>query len=186
MTGLHSLVESGRVLYLGASDLPAWVVSAANTWAVAHGKTPFSVYQGRWSILQRDLERDIIPMCRQFGMAIAPWGVLGGGKLQTKKQLEERKAKGDGIRNYAGGRTNTEQTEDEEKMSAALEKVAEEVGVDSIQVRLEHFCGRRSVLTLLRRSRWPTVSRRPRTSSPSSVDARWRTSRTTSRRSASI
>jgi aryl-alcohol dehydrogenase-like predicted oxidoreductase len=134
MTSLHAVVESGKVLYLGASDLPAWVVSAANTWALAHGKTPFSVYQGRWSILDRDLERDIIPMCRHFGMAIAPWGVLGGGKLQTEKQMEERKAKGEGIRNHAGGRVDTEQTENEKKMSAALEKVADEVGVDSIQV----------------------------------------------------
>ncbi|KAG7129937.1 putative aryl-alcohol dehydrogenase AAD14 like protein [Verticillium longisporum] len=47
MDSLHILVEQGKVLYLGASDTPAWVVSAANTYARAHGKTPFSIYQGR-------------------------------------------------------------------------------------------------------------------------------------------
>ena len=72
MDALHVLVEQGKVLYLGASDTPAWVVAAANTYAIDHGKTPFSIYQGRWNLLIRDFERDIIPMARQFGMALAP------------------------------------------------------------------------------------------------------------------
>lgn len=72
MDALHMLVEQGKVLYLGASDMPAWIVSAANTYAMAYGKTPFSIYQGRWNVLERDFERDIIPMARQFGMALAP------------------------------------------------------------------------------------------------------------------
>jgi aryl-alcohol dehydrogenase-like predicted oxidoreductase len=59
MDSLHILVEQGKVLYLGISDTPAWIVSAANVYARDHGKTQFSVYQGRWNILQRDFERDI-------------------------------------------------------------------------------------------------------------------------------
>ena len=62
MNGLHNLVVQGKVLYLGVSDTPAWVVSKANTYARLTGKTPFVIYQGAWSILERDLERDIIPM----------------------------------------------------------------------------------------------------------------------------
>jgi aryl-alcohol dehydrogenase-like predicted oxidoreductase len=126
MDALHALVESGKVLYLGVSDTPAWVVAAANSYAKAHGKTPFSVYQGRWSIVDRDFERDIIPMARHFGMALAPWGVLGGGKIQTKKAIAERKARGEGLRSVFGGG----QTEAQEKMSEALEKVAKELGVE--------------------------------------------------------
>lgn len=72
MDSLHMLVEQGKVLYLGISDTPAWVVAAANTYAVEQGKTPFSIYQGRWNIMLRDMERDIIPMARHFGMALAP------------------------------------------------------------------------------------------------------------------
>jgi aryl-alcohol dehydrogenase-like predicted oxidoreductase len=72
MDALHILVEQGKVLYLGASDIPAWIVSAANTYAIDYGKTPFSIYQGRWNLLIRDLEREIIPMARQFNMALAP------------------------------------------------------------------------------------------------------------------
>ena len=127
MDALHILVEQGKVLYLGISDSPAWVVSAANYYARAHGKTPFSVYQGRWNVMMRDMEREIIPMCRHFGMAIAPWDVMGGGKFQSKQALEERKKAGEGLR----GLTGPNQSEDEVKMSEALCKVAAEHGIES-------------------------------------------------------
>lgn len=129
MDSLHMLVEAGKVLYLGASDTPAWVVAACNTYARAHGKTPFSVYQGRWNVMMRDFERDIIPMARHFGMALCPWDVLGGGKLQSKKQIEARQKSGEGLRSFFG--TN-QQSPEQEKFSAALEKVAEEHGTDSV------------------------------------------------------
>lgn len=125
----HILVEQGKVLYLGISDSPAWVVAAANTYAKAHGKTPFSIYQGRWNIMLRDMERDIIPMARHFGMALAPWDVLGGGKFQSKKSMEERKKNKEGLRSIAGP---GEQTEDEVKISEALSKVASEHGIESV------------------------------------------------------
>lgn len=51
MDSLHILVEQGKVLYLGASDLPAWVVSAANMYARENGKTEFVIYQGRWNCM---------------------------------------------------------------------------------------------------------------------------------------
>ena len=107
MDSLHILVEQGKVLYLGISDSPAWVVSAANTYARAHAKTPFSIYQGRWNVLSRDMEREIIPMARHFGMALAPWDVLGGGKFQSKKALEERKKNNEGLRSMMAGSPTT-------------------------------------------------------------------------------
>jgi aryl-alcohol dehydrogenase-like predicted oxidoreductase len=53
MDSLDAVVKSGKVLYLGISDTPAWVVSAANSYAKAHGKTQFSIYQGRWNVMLR-------------------------------------------------------------------------------------------------------------------------------------
>lgn len=129
MDSLHIMVQQGKVLYLGVSDCPAWVVGVANTYARDHGKTQFSIYQGRWNVLQRDVEREIVPMLRHFGMAMAPWDVLGGGRFQTKVSLKERKSKGENIRTLLGGK---EQTEDEEKVSEALAVVAAEHGVKSI------------------------------------------------------
>ncbi|KAK0720719.1 putative aryl-alcohol dehydrogenase Aad14 [Lasiosphaeris hirsuta] len=129
MDSLHILVEQGKVLYLGVSDTPAWIVSAANQYALDNGKTPFIIYQGRWNLMIRDFEREIIPMARMYGMALAPWDVIGGGKFQTKTALEERKAKGEDLRGFVSGK---EQTEDEEKTSEALYKVAQEHGIESI------------------------------------------------------
>ncbi|KAL1884102.1 putative aryl-alcohol dehydrogenase aad14 [Diaporthe australafricana] len=123
MDSMHFLVAERKVLYLGVSDTPAWVVSAANVYAEEQGKTPFSIYQGRWSVLERDFERDIIPMARSFGMALAPFGVLGGDRLQSAKQLRERKD------NVRGG---SDLTEEETLMSEALLKVAEQHGIESV------------------------------------------------------
>ncbi|KAL4935436.1 hypothetical protein BDV06DRAFT_234317 [Aspergillus oleicola] len=129
MDSLHVLVQQGKVLYLGISDTPAWIVSTANTYARAHGKTPFSIYQGRWNIMHRDFEREIIPMALHFGMALAPWDVLGGGRFQTAKVLESRRQNGEGLRTMLGG---PEQTSDEVKVSEALAKVAAEHGIESV------------------------------------------------------
>lgn len=81
MQSLNTLVQQRKVLYLGVSDTPAWVVVKANCYAREHGLRPFSVYQGRFSAQTRDLERDIIPMCKEEGMAIQAWGVMGNGTL---------------------------------------------------------------------------------------------------------
>ncbi|EQL02684.1 Aldo/keto reductase [Ophiocordyceps sinensis CO18] len=86
MQSLNQLVVSGKVLSLGISDTPAWVVSKANEYARNHGLRPFCVYQGCWSAASRDFEREIIPMCKAEGMGIAPWGALGGGKFKSEEQ----------------------------------------------------------------------------------------------------
>ncbi|KAM0432807.1 hypothetical protein ACHAPT_004509 [Fusarium lateritium] len=93
MQSLNQLIVSGKVLYLGISDTPAWVVSKANEYARNHGLRQFSVYQGRWSAASRDFEREIIPMCRAEGMGIAPWGALGGGKFKTEEQRKAQEGR---------------------------------------------------------------------------------------------
>lgn len=117
MLGLNTLVQQGKVLYLGISDTPAWLVSKANEYARGHGLQPFVVYQGRWSAAQRDFERDILGMCAAEGMGLAPWGALGGGNFKTEKQREEASRKSEG-RNMGGP------SERDVKVSAVLEKVA--------------------------------------------------------------
>ncbi|KAI0742604.1 Aldo/keto reductase [Daedaleopsis nitida] len=130
MNGLHNLVASGKVLYLGISDTPAWIVSRANQYARSNGKTQFAIYQGSWSILQRDFERDIIPMARAEGMALAPFRVLGAGRIRTDEEEEQRKQTGEKGRTVFG--PEWERTEDERKVCKALEEVAKQVG-SSIQ-----------------------------------------------------
>ncbi|KAJ7054493.1 Aldo/keto reductase [Mycena amicta] len=138
MNGLHNLVVQGKVLYLGVSDTPAWVVSQANQYARDHGKTPFVIYQGCWNLLERSFEREIIPMARAHalrakqhpGMALAPWNVLAAGKFRTAAQEEERVTAGEKDRMMY----HPVNARPENKIvSEALEKVAADVGAKSIQ-----------------------------------------------------
>lgn len=71
------------------------MVSRANEYARCNAKTPFAVYQGYWSVLKRDFERDIIPMVRSEGMALAPWNVLEAGKIRSDEQEREREQSGE-------------------------------------------------------------------------------------------
>ncbi|KAF7376739.1 putative Aryl-alcohol dehydrogenase [Mycena sanguinolenta] len=130
MNGLHNLVVQGKVLYLGVSDTPAWVVAQANQYARDHGKTPFVIYQGRWNVLDRSFEREIIPMARAHGLALAPWLVVGAGKFRTDAEEERMRAAGEKGRIIFN--PQWERTEDEKKVSKALEKVAAEVGTKSL------------------------------------------------------
>ncbi|KAI0914511.1 aryl-alcohol dehydrogenase [Ustulina deusta] len=83
MHSLNGLINQGKVLYLGISDSPAWLVAKANMYARQNGLRPFSIYQGRYSAQERDLEREVIPMCQAEGMAFQPFGVLGGGYFKS-------------------------------------------------------------------------------------------------------
>lgn len=98
MDSLDKLVEQGKVLYLGISNTSACIVAGANQYAVSGNKTPFSIYQGRWNLLIRDTETNVVPMCRHHGMAIAPWDAIGGGKFQPQIALVEHKEKGESLR----------------------------------------------------------------------------------------
>lgn len=128
MTTLNTLVTSRQVLYLGISDTPAWFVVKCNDYAREHGLRPFSVYQGRWGAGCRDLERDVIPMAVSEGMAIAPWGTLGGGGFK-KAEIKEK----EGVRSLqVGSRSRDEQ------VRTVLEKVAEKKGTGATSVALAY------------------------------------------------
>ena len=126
MRALHACVLRGEVLYLGASDVPAWVVVKANMFARQHGLTPFSVYQGRWNAAYRDMEAELVPMCESEGLGLVSWATLGGGQLMSRRQREEaaKKEEGDeGARPAAYS-----QTEEDVRVCDAIEGIAERRG----------------------------------------------------------
>lgn len=88
MRGLDDLVRMGKVHYLGISDTPAWVVARANTMAELRGWTPFIGLQLQYSLIERTIEREFVPMANQLDLAIAAWAVLGGGALTGKYTKE--------------------------------------------------------------------------------------------------
>ena len=115
MRSLNTLADQGKILYLGASDTLAWIVSKANQYARDHGLRHFVVYQGKWSASNRDFEREIIPMCEAEGMGIVPWGALGAGNYKTEEQ-----------RQYSEGRNLPGIPETDVAVSKVLESVAKE------------------------------------------------------------
>lgn len=84
MRALDDLVRAGKVLYVGISDTPAWVVSQANTLADLRGWSRFVAYQGEYSLASRASERDILPMTQAMEMAYLSWGILEGGEITGK------------------------------------------------------------------------------------------------------
>jgi aryl-alcohol dehydrogenase-like predicted oxidoreductase len=131
MHGLNDLVTSGKVLYLGISDTPAWVVTKANQYARCTGLRQFVVYQGLWSAAIRDFERDIIPMCLDEGMALAPYGALGQGRFQSEDIFREREKSNP-------GRKGRPYDEHDRAISRALEKIAKEKGSEITSVALAY------------------------------------------------
>lgn len=82
--GLDDLITSGAVHYVGFSDAPAWVVARAQTLAEDRDWTPFSGLQIEYSLLERTVERELLPMARSLGIGVTAWGPLSGGVLTGK------------------------------------------------------------------------------------------------------
>ena len=84
MRGMEELVKSGKIMYMGISDTPAWLISKGNTYAEMLGWNSFVAMQAEFSLLQRSTEADLIPMSNHFGMSLLPWAPLAGGALTGK------------------------------------------------------------------------------------------------------
>ena len=84
MKGLEDLISRGWVHYIGVSDTPAWVVSQANTMAQLRGWSQFVGLQIEYSLLQRTVEPELMPMAKSYGMTVTPWAPLAGGALTGK------------------------------------------------------------------------------------------------------
>jgi len=84
MRGFDDLVRQGKILYAGISDTPAWWVAHAATMADLRGFAPLVALQIEWSLLERTVERELVPMARALGLAVTPWSPLGGGVLTGK------------------------------------------------------------------------------------------------------
>lgn len=102
MRGLDDMVRAGKVLYIGISDTPAWVVAQANTLADLRGWSRFVGLQVKYSLLERTIERELLPMAHSLDLGVTPWGVLGSGVLSGKynkdSAAEGRAAMGNAVK----------------------------------------------------------------------------------------
>jgi len=93
MRGLDDLVRQGKILYAGISDAPAWWIAQANTLAELRGWTQFVGLQIEYSLIERTVERELIPMAKALNLGVLAWSPLAGGVL-TGKYHGEGKADG--------------------------------------------------------------------------------------------
>jgi aryl-alcohol dehydrogenase-like predicted oxidoreductase len=86
---MDDVVRSGKVLYLGISDTPAWQVSRMQAIADLRGWSPLVAYQAEYSLVERTAERDLIPMAQEMGLGVVPWSPLGSGVLTGKYSQQD-------------------------------------------------------------------------------------------------
>jgi aryl-alcohol dehydrogenase-like predicted oxidoreductase len=98
MRAMDDLVSAGKVLYIGVANTPAWVIAQANTDALHRGLSQFAAVQVEYNLLERDVEREILPMARALEMTVMAWTPLASGWL-TAKYLDDD----DGV---AAGKSN--------------------------------------------------------------------------------
>ena len=84
MRGLDDLVRQGKVLYVGISDAPAWWIAQANTLAHLRGWSPFVGLQIEYSLIERTVERELIPMAKALNLGLTAWSPLARGVLTGK------------------------------------------------------------------------------------------------------
>ncbi|MGA2506412.1 MAG: aldo/keto reductase [Chitinispirillaceae bacterium] len=91
---LDDLVHAGKVRYIGFCNLPAWVAMKAMAYSDARGLARFISAQVYYSIAGRDIEREVVPLAKEQGLAVLPWSPLAGGLLSGKFDLEHRGPEG--------------------------------------------------------------------------------------------
>jgi aryl-alcohol dehydrogenase-like predicted oxidoreductase len=89
MRALDDAVRAGKVLYTGISDTPAWVVARGQTLAELRGWTPFCGLQVPYNLVNRQVERDFLPMAHALGLSVTAWSPLAGGVLSGKYLAEQ-------------------------------------------------------------------------------------------------
>lgn len=131
MRGLDDLVRAGKVVYVGVSDAPAWIVSQANMLATLRGWSPFVALQIEYSLIERTVERELIPMAEALGITVTPWGPIGGGVLTGKFTRHETPHD---TKRMGGNQRRL--TESNLAIAREVDRIADTMGKTSTQVAL--------------------------------------------------
>ena len=134
MRGLDDLVREGKVLYVGISDAPAWWIAQANTLAHLRGWSPFIGLQIEYSLIERTVERELIPMAKALNLGLTAWSPLSNGVLTGKYH---------GHGSSEPGRMSTDmmkefmpEQQQTDRIVAAVKSVSDETGRSMAQVAL--------------------------------------------------
>jgi aryl-alcohol dehydrogenase-like predicted oxidoreductase len=144
MATLHDLVRAGKVRYVGVSDTPAWKTTQAQMIAEFRGWTPFVGLQVEYSLLERTVEGELIPMARELGMGVTPWSPLKGGVLSGRYTRENAKS-------AQPGRSWTAASLDERSFTIIdeLTRIARELDTTPARVAIAWVQGRPGVTSTI-------------------------------------
>ena len=134
MRGLDDLVRTGKVLYVGISDAPAWWIAQANMLAQLRGWSPFIGLQIEYSLIERTVERELIPMAKALNLGLTAWSPLSRGVLTGKYHghgsSERGRMNNDMMKEYMPEQQRTD------RIVAAVKTVSDEIGRSMAQVAL--------------------------------------------------
>lgn len=149
LRALDDLVRRGTVLYVGIANSPAWFVASANTLAATRGWTSFTALQLRYNLLDRESERELLPMARALDIGVTAWTPLASGWLTGKYAQPEPGRAHDGTRRLDGAVASRFVRRDERAVLIASEvaAVARELGCQPAHVAL-NWLRRRGVIPL--------------------------------------
>lgn len=141
MEGLNNAVKAGKVRFIGISNCFSWQLCKANELARREGFAPFVSVQGHYNLIFREEEREMIPYCREEGIALTPYSALAGGRLsklpgETSKRLEAD--------TYAKGKYDATAAQD----ARIIERVAELArvhGVAMTEIALAWLMGKGAI-----------------------------------------
>ena len=133
MRAFDDLVRQGKVLYIGVSDAPAWWIAQANTIADLRGWTEFVGLQIEYSLAERTVERELVPMAKAFHLGLVAWSPLAGGLLSGKYHSTDKSEK---RYSHESAQSFLRKGERVDRIVAALKKASEETGRSPAQVAL--------------------------------------------------
>ena len=131
MQALHDVVSAGKVRYLGASSMFAWQFSKALYTSELRGITSFVSMQNHYNLLNREEEREMMPLCADRGVAVIPWSPLARGKLTRDWETTTARSETDEF-----GKTLYDTSTSDREIAAAVAAVAAERGVPRAQVAM--------------------------------------------------
>jgi aryl-alcohol dehydrogenase-like predicted oxidoreductase len=140
---LDDLVRAGKIRYVGLSDVPAWYAARYQSIAERHGWAPVNALQLEYSLIERTIEREHIPMARALGMAVLPWSPLASGLLTGKYSRDGGKGR---IEQFKGSTNPVFQrlaapTEKSWRIVETVRAIASELGRTSAEVALAWVFG---------------------------------------------
>jgi len=130
LRGFDDLVSSGKVTYVGASNVEAWRIGRANMLADLRGWAPFIGIQIQYNLIERTAERDLLPMAKELDLGLAAWSPLGGGVLTAKYNRAAR------TNGPVAGREGRPIAESQLQVAHLVSEIASDVGFTSCQVAL--------------------------------------------------